>query len=237
MYYMYFLTKEIGEFDLNNITGILASIIFVFLIIGVASLIKKLNILSNEGSRKFIHISVSNWWIIAMIFFDNNISAAIVPGLFVIINYISYKKQIFNAMERDGSKKDLGTVYYALSLLILSLITFKNKELSYIGALGILIMGYGDGFAAIVGVNFGNHKFKILGNNKSIEGSLAMFAFSFMVSIIILYIFNPVNILLFSFMLALLSTALELFSPLGLDNLTVPLGSAMFFYIILLLQV
>lgn len=215
--------------------GILISIIFVFLIIGVSSLMKKLNILSNEGSRKFIHIGVSNWWIIAMIFFDNNISAAIVPGLFVIINYISYKKQIFSAMERDGSQKDLGTVYYALSLLILSLITFKNKELSYIGALGILIMGYGDGFAAIIGKNFGKHKFKILNNDKSIEGSLTMFIFSFMVSIIILHIFNPVNVLLFSFILAFLSTILELLSPLGLDNLTVPLGSAMFFYIIMLL--
>ncbi|WP_353095831.1 hypothetical protein [Tissierella praeacuta] len=222
---------------MNNIVGILVSIIFVFLIIGMASLMKKSNILSKEGSRKFIHIGVSNWWIIAMAFFDNNISAAIVPGFFVIINYISYKKQIFNAMERDGSKKDLGTVYYALSLLILSLMTFKDKELSYIGALGILIMGYGDGFAAIIGVSLGKHKFKILGNDKSIEGSLVMFIFSFIVSITILYIFNPVNILLSSFLLALLSTALELFSPLGLDNLTVPLGSAMFLYIILLLQI
>lgn len=223
-----------GEFNLNNITGILVSIIFVFLIIGMSSLMKKLNILSNEGSRKFIHIGVCNWWVIAMIFFDNNISAAIVPGLFVIINYISYKKQIFSAMERDGSKKDLGTVYYAISLLILSLLTFKNKELAYIGALGILIMGYGDGFAAIIGTKYGKHKFKILGNNKSIEGSFAMFLCSFLVSITILYIFNPLNVLLYSFILALISTVLELVSPLGLDNLTVPLGSAMFFYIILL---
>lgn len=220
---------------MNNIIGILISIVFVFLIIGIASFLKKMNILDMEGSRKFIHIGVSNWWIIAMIFFDNNISAAIVPGLFVIINYISYKKQIFNAMERDGSRKDLGTVYYAISLLILSLTTFNNKELSYIGALGILIMGYGDGFAAIVGTSFGKHRFKIFGNHKSIEGSLTMFLFSFIVSIIILYIFNPVSILFFSFTLALLSTILELFSPIGLDNLTVPLGSAMFFYIMTLL--
>ncbi len=219
---------------MNNISGILISIIFVFLIIGTASLMKKLNILSTEGSRKFIHIGVSNWWIIAMIFFDNNISAAIVPGLFVIINYISYKKQIFNAMERDGSKKDLGTVYYAISLLTLSLITFKNKDFAYIGALGILIMGYGDGFAAIIGTKYGKHKFKIFGNDKSIEGSLAMFLCSFLVSIVILYMFNPFNVLLYSFILALLSTVLELLSPFGLDNLTVPLGSAMFFYIILL---
>lgn len=222
-------------YDLNNnVIGILVSIIFVFFIIGLTSLLKNKNILSMEGSRKLIHIGVSNWWIFAMIFFDNNISAAVVPGLFVIINYISFKKQIFNAMERDGSKKDLGTVYYALSLLILSLLTFKNRDLSYIGALGIFIMGYGDGFAAIIGTNFGKHKLKIFGNEKSLEGSLAMFIFSFVACMIILHIYNPINILLISFILALMSTVLELISPLGLDNLTVPLGSSMFYYFILL---
>lgn len=220
---------------LNNIIGILVSIIFVFFIIGLSSLLTKFNVLSNEGSRKFIHVGVSNWWIIAMIFFNSNIYAAMVPALFVIINYISYKKQVFKAMERDGSKNDLGTVYFAISLLILALIAFKNSEFSYIGALGILIMGYGDGFAAIVGIKYGRHKFKVLGNSKSLEGSLAMFIFSFTVSLFILYIFNPINIILFSLILALISTILEAFSPYGLDNLTVPLGTSLLYYLLIIL--
>lgn len=219
---------------MNNVFGIIFSIIFVFLIIGVSSILTRFNLLSNEGSRKFIHIGVSNWWIIAMIFFNNNIYASIVPALFVVINYISYKKQVFKAMERDGSKNDLGTVYFALSLLILSLITFKNVEYSYLGALGILIMGYGDGFAAVIGVKYGKNKFKVLGNEKSIEGSLAMFIFSFIVSIVILYIFNPVNIILYSLVLAIISTFLEAFSPYGLDNLAVPLGTSFVYYLITL---
>ena len=218
---------------MNNIVGIVVSIIFVFLIIGISSLLTKFKLLSDGGSRKFTHIGVSNWWIIAMIFFNSNIYAAIVPGLFVIVNYISYKKQVFKAMERDGSKNDLGTVYFALSLLILALITFKNAEFSYIGALGILIMGYGDGLAAVIGVKYGKHKFKVLGNEKSFEGSLAMFVFSFLVSVSLLYIFNPVNITLFSLIVAIVSTALEAFSPYGLDNLTVPLGTSLSYYLLI----
>ncbi|MGN0027734.1 MAG: hypothetical protein ACI33I_12145, partial [Clostridium sp.] len=103
-----------------NIVGIIVSILFIFGIIGISSLLNKLNILANGDSRKFIHVGVATWWIVAMIFFNNNIYASIVPALFVIINYISYKKQIFKAMERDGSKNDLGTVYFALSLMILA---------------------------------------------------------------------------------------------------------------------
>ena len=222
---------------MSNIFGVIFSIVFVFLIIGVSSILTKLNLLSNEGSRKFIHIGVSNWWIIAMIYFNNNIYASIVPALFVVINYISYKKQVFKSMERDGSKNDLGTVYFALSLLILALITFENVEYSYIGALGILIMGYGDGFAAVIGVKYGKNKFEVLGNEKSLEGSLAMFIFSFIVSIAILYIFNPVNIILYSLILATVSTFLEAFSPYGLDNLAVPLGSSFIYYLMILFRI
>ena len=219
---------------MNNIIGIIVSILFVVLIIAISSLLTKFKKLSNEGSRKFIHVGVSNWWIIAMIFFDNNIYAAIVPGLFVIVNYISYKKQVFKAMERDGSKKDLGTVYFALSLLILALITFRNTEFSYIGALGILTMGYGDGLAAVVGVKYGKRKFRIFGNEKSLEGSLTMFIFAFIVSLIILYTFNPVNAVLFSLIIALFSTSFEALSPYGLDNLTVPLGTSLIYYLFIL---
>jgi len=47
-----------------NFIGILASIIFVFLIIGISGLLEKKKILSKESSRKFVHIGVSNWWIL-----------------------------------------------------------------------------------------------------------------------------------------------------------------------------
>ena len=80
-----------------------------------------------EASRKYIHIMLSNWWIIAMVFFDNMFWAAATPLLFVIVNYLSYKKGIIKVMERDDkdeNKESLGTVYYALSLFILALLTF-----------------------------------------------------------------------------------------------------------------
>ena len=47
-----------------------------------------------ELSRKYIHIMLGNWWIIAMIFFNNVLFAAIGPAVFVIINYLSYKKDL-----------------------------------------------------------------------------------------------------------------------------------------------
>ena len=109
---------------MNNIFGLLVSLLYVGIIIVSAKVFEKAG---KEASRKYIHIMLSNWWIIAMIFFDNMFWAAAAPAIFVIINYLSYKKGIIKVMERDDSddnKESLGTVYYALSLLILALITF-----------------------------------------------------------------------------------------------------------------
>lgn len=215
---------------MTNVVGILVSLVFVFLVIGLSTLLTKLNILKDEGSRKFIHIVVSNWWIIAIMFFDNPIYASIVPLLFIIVNYISYKKQVFKAMERDGGLKDLGTVYYAISLFILSLTTFKGSHTPYIGLIGILSMGYGDGFAAVVGTRYGKHEFKVLGYKKSLEGTITMFFMCSTLSYIIMMILGITNSFWMSVIMGLVATAAEILTPMGFDNITVPLITSGFFY-------
>jgi phytol kinase len=58
-----------------------------------------------------------------------------------------------------------------------------------------------------------------------------MFIFSFVVAVIILSIYNPHSIFLFSILIAVISTILEVLSPWGLDNLTVPLLTPVFYVI------
>jgi len=215
-----------------NLLGILVSVVFIFFIIGLSSFLTKKKILTGESSRKFIHIGVSNWWIIAMIFYDNFIYASIVPALFIIINYASYKKNIFKSMERGKGKEDLGTVYYAISLFILAIITF-NFTTPYIGAMGILVMGYGDGFAALVGEKYG--KMKVLFNkNKSLVGTFTMFFVSFFVAVLVSYFAGDSRIFINALIIALVSALIELISPYGTDNLTVPLSASFIYYLMTL---
>lgn len=219
----------------TNILGIIISFIFVLSIIGISTILTKRKIISGEASRKFIHIGVCNWWIIAMIYFDNRYYAAIVPALFVVINYISYKYQVIEAMERDGGKKDLGTVYYAISLLILSLFTLGEGNNGYIGALGILTMGYGDGFSAVVGTFKGTKYIPIGKSLKSKEGTFTMLVVTFAVVTLVLGIFTGISIwgvISYAIGLSIVATLLELFTPHGLDNLTVPLGVSFIYYLI-----
>lgn len=213
---------------MKNIIGILVSYIFIATIIILAKIFKKSG---EEASRKFIHIMLSNWWFIAMYFFENSLWASIVPLSFVIINYISSKKNLISVMERK--KQDgLGTVYYAISLLILVIITFKIIKKPEIGLCSALIMGYGDGLAGVIGKKIKSPEYKIGNNKKTLVGSLTMFIISFIIISIYLAL-TGINIwILKSIIIAIILTIVEAVSIKGIDNITIPISACVLLLII-----
>lgn len=212
---------------MNNIFGIIVSIIFMGIIFISARLFEKAG---KEASRKYIHIMLSNWWIIAMVFFDNMYIAALMPALFVVINYASYKMNIIKVMERDEgeeNKDSLGTVYYALTLLILALVTFGPLNNPLIGLCGVAVMGYGDGLAAVIGQSIKSKEYRIKGNKKTIAGSITMFCITLMIMAGFLKYSNASYVAIKSILVAVLATFIEAVSIKGTDNLTVPLTTSL----------
>lgn len=211
----------------HNLLGLVVSFGFVFLVIGLSKPLEKIG---KEASRKFVHVGVSNWWILAMVFFDRAEYAVIAPAVFVVLNFLSYRYKLFSSMERGQGRGDLGTVYYAISLLVLSSLTFGPGGAPYIGAIGILTMGYGDGLAAIIGKRYGTRKLTIFGAERSLQGSLTLFVVAFLVSFVILSIYSPTHVWPAALTVATGATLAEAFTPLGFDNLTVPLLSSALYY-------
>ncbi len=218
---------------MRNIFGLIVSIIFIMMIFVSAKLFEKAG---KEASRKFIHIMLSNWWIIAMVFFDNLFVAALLPAVFTVINYASYKMDLIKVMERDEgqeNKNSLGTVYYAISLFILSIITFGPINNPLIGLCGIAVMGYGDGLAAVIGQSVKSPEYKIGNNKKTIAGSFAMFC----VTLIIMAGFLTYNasnyIVIKSILVAFLMTVIEAISIRGTDNLSVPLLTSLLAFLLI----
>ena len=206
---------------MKNILGIIVSYIFIGIIIVFAKFFKKIG---EEASRKFIHIMLSNWWFIAMYFFENALWASIVPLSFVVINYISYKKNLISVMERE-SQDGLGTVYYAISLLILAIITFGITNKPEIGLCSVLIMGYGDGLAAVIGKKVKSYEYKIGNTKKTLVGSLTMFVITF-ITIAIYLGFTGINLwAIKSIVTAIILTIIEAVSIKGTDNITIPISA------------
>ncbi len=220
---------------MNNILGVIIAILYIGIIIASGKFFEKK---SKEASRKFIHIMLAPYWIIAIIFFDNVIWASVMPFLFVIINYLSCKFNIIKQMERD-EKDGYGTVYYALSLLILSILTFgplKNKTEIYgpiVALTGVLVMALGDGFAAIVGKSIKSFEYKVGKTKKTIAGSTTMFLISLVIIAIFLAYFKIPMWFLKALVISLIATILEAVAIKGLDNIIVPiLTTLMVFFVI-----
>ena len=214
-----------------NVIALITSFLFVFLIITLGTILEKKKRVSKEGSRKVIHIIVANWWFIYMFMFNNILYALIPPITFIILNIFSYKYKIIDSMERDNSNS-LGTIYYPISLLFLVIISYLIKD-KIISGIGILILGYGDGLAALVGKKY--NKIKLL-NNKTLFGTLTMFIISTIISTIFLIVFKDlktITLILVVFITAVSATILELFTKKGLDNLTIPIGVTIILYLLL----
>jgi phytol kinase len=179
-----------------------------------------------EIVRKVVHIGTGNvillaWWL--DIPASVGITASILAGA---VTLFSYRFPILPGINSVG-RKSFGTFFYAVSIGLLITWFWPLQQPQY-AALGILVMAWGDGLAAVIGQRFGQHHYQVWGRQKSWEGSVAMCLVSYIVSSLILLGVqgNVWQTWVVSLAVALVATGLESFSMLGIDNLTVPLGSA-----------
>lgn len=182
--------------------------------------------LNPEKVRKVVHIGTGNaillaWWL--------NLPgwvAIAASAIASIIALISYKFPILPGVNSVG-RHSYGTFFYAVSIGVLVACFWHIGKQEY-AVIGILIMTWGDGLAALVGQAFGRHPYTIGGIKKSWEGSLAMAAVSYAIACGTLLAVqgNMWQTWVTALIAALLATGLESFSRWGIDNLTVPLASA-----------
>jgi len=216
---------------LGDIGGIVATIVFVFIVIGFAELMRRQLSLSANFTRKVVHVGVGNWIFLWPFAFDHWYAILIPPALFVVLNYVSYRRELFKAMERKEKAGGLGTVYYAISLTMIAPVAMVLGK-TWVAAAAIILMAWADGLADPIGRKYGAHKYRISGSTKSVEGSLGFFLVGFLAVAATLTFFGAFmslptgfNIGIFSLAIAALGTLIEAVSPSGTDNLTVPILS------------
>ncbi len=216
-----------------NWIGLAASYLFVSLVIALCTLLLRGGLISASSSRKIIHIGVSNWWLLAMAMFDSPLFAAIGPASFILINSLALRFNLLPAMAPSAGRRDWGTIWFPISLLLLVILCWSRIMPFWIGGLAVLIMGWGDGLAALVGESLAVRSPRIPGTRKTLAGSGAMFAASFAVAFAFDFLANPCSpspaaAAGHAALIASVASIVELFTPFRLDNLTVPLATAFF---------
>ncbi|MGM0431547.1 MAG: diacylglycerol/polyprenol kinase family protein [Spirochaetota bacterium] len=210
-----------------NILGIIASFGFVGIVLVFALTVHKVTRTPTWVTRKIVHILVSNWWFLLLGFFTELTYAVIGPLFFIVANLVSYQYHLIPAIELADNRKNLGTVYFPITLLILVVLGYTGAISLYAGGVGVLVMGYADGLAALVGKRFGRLEIQIDGRTKTLAGTLTMFAVSFLVVFILNNLWSAAPLAIVAVVgIAVTAALVELLTPFGLDNITVPIITA-----------
>jgi phytol kinase len=206
--------------------------VYVGTIVLSAELLHRYTDTAPETVRKVVHIGTGNVillaWLLQLPAWVGITSAV----LAAIVTLISYQLPILPGVNSIG-RKSLGTFFYAVSIGVLTAI-FWQLDCPHYAVIGILIMAWGDGLAAIIGQRFGKHPYTIFGNRKSWEGTGTMLVVSYtIVAIVLLSVQGNIwQTWLVGIPVAIVATAVESIAQWGLDNLSVPLISASLAYAI-----
>jgi len=218
---------------MSDWTAILISFIYVFAALGIAEGLRKAGNFKPDFTRKFVHIAIGMWIIGTVLLFQSKWMAIIPPAIFVGLNYISYRQDIFIVMESDD-KSNLGTVYFPLAFCLAILLFWERSNLL---VACLMPLTWGDSTASILGRAYGHIKYTVFGNTRSIEGSVCMFLFSLISTALALWLVRPGSGFGLSFgvafVVAIMATLTEAVSPWGLDNLLVPTTSGLVLYLFL----
>ncbi len=212
---------------LPNWLALILAFVYVLVSIALGEVLRKAFRLSQGFTRKFIHIAVGMISVPTVLWFGSLWWAIVPPLAFVVINYLDYRFGIIQAM-MSSNRSNLGTVYFPLAFAVV-LAVFWGDPLRptanpHLIVAALMPMTWGDALAAIVGERFGQHRYTLFGQTRSLEGSVTMLIVSALAT------WMALGAAPFAVVIALITavgaTLVEAISPWGIDNLTVPAVSA-----------
>jgi len=203
--------------------ALLLSFGYVFLMLGLGEGMRRWRSFSPDFTRKFIHISVGMYSILAVLVFDRWEWAIIPPAAFVIINFLDWKYGLVQAMT-SSDRSNLGTIYFPLSFIAVIWVFWDRPELL---VASLMPLTWGDSLASVVGRRIGRRLYTVASSTRSLEGSLTMFVLSALTTWAVLVVFGADNPVGAALLTAAVATLAEAVSPWGLDNLAVPAVSAL----------
>lgn len=224
----------------QDFTHFVIALFALLAVIGISELLRKALGIKSSTTRKIVHILTAVLTFFAPYYFETNFYPSLLAAVFIPFNLLAIKMGWFKSLNEDGDPS-LGTIYYPLAFLILALFFWGEK--SWILQISMLVLGFGDAFAALVGENAVNpHHYKLAQTTKSIEGSIAMFGTSLIVLVGALVVFQDrakvignmdlITLIALCVAIALVATAVEALLSGGLDNLAIPLSVAYVFAVL-----
>jgi phytol kinase len=220
----------------NDLIGLLASYSYAIGLIAAAEFLRRTLGIPQELTRKLVHVGAGMWVFGALALFDHWQAGVLPFATFIAANYLFYRYRLLGAMDAEDSPP--GTVYFALAVTLLFGLLWRPQQpgdRAPFAVAGTMALTWGDALAALVGKRYGQHRYRIWGSQRSLEGSAAMFAAASLAMFLALALLPgsvlcplapPIGTpraLAAALLGAGAATLTEAISPHGSDNLSVPL--------------
>jgi phytol kinase len=239
--------KPIKEIPMNPYIATILTFVIALAFLRLMDSFAHRGLLESKLSRKFIHIGTGPIFVLCWLMFPDvppaRYLAALVP-LLITVQFVMVGTGIVKddaavqAMTRTGDPKEIlrGPLYYGIMFIALTLLYWKDSP---IGITALMMMCGGDGVADIIGRRIKSPKL-FWSREKSIAGSLSVFAGGALLSALILSVYVQAGVFPTPFGIYLLPVAVIAFCGMlieslpfkDVDNITVTILSVLTGYLV-----
>lgn len=195
---------------------------FFLIVFGISEIAYRFFKINAEYTRKWSHIASGFLALLFPFMIDDVLWVGIICGIFLLI--LNFSKPLgllpsINAVNR----KTYGSILFPLAVFISFVAyTYNDKNLVYF-LLPVLTLAISDMAAAIIGKRYPIRSITTFKEKKSIGGYLAFTISCYLIYGYFLYFDWEISMLTF-IILPPLVAMIELVSPKGLDNISIPLS-------------
>lgn len=174
----------------------------------------------SEGVRKFIHILTSFIIIPCEYYVESPYYRVALPFAFIFINSFAVLSNMIEGLGMKDKKRNYGLILYPVAVTGVVLAEALGFVRAESAIAGVLMLGLGDGAAAIVGTRWGKHSYILYNKAKrSLEGSFTMA----LVSTVVVLFFTELTVP-YAILCGVIVALIEAFSPSSIDNIAVPVA-------------
>ncbi|HEX8684712.1 MAG TPA: hypothetical protein VF707_20515 [Ardenticatenaceae bacterium] len=179
-------------------------------------------------TRKLVHVAAGLSPLYVIRFADTKWAGVLPYAVTVVTNAVFWRRGTFQAMSsQEGTP---GIVYFPLIQTLMLAWLWEPRSFSsrlHVALAALLTLALGDAAAALVGQQWGRHRYGLRDNEKSWEGSAAMLTVTVCVVGATLQVAGVPQWPEAALLAGVTATGVEALSPHGLDNLTVPASVAL----------
>ncbi len=223
----------------EGLTGLGVLIGYYILAGSLTLLLSKLLKIPSELIRKILHticfmsvllmLNLFSTWYVAV--FSLLAFVSIVYPVLALAERLPLYGKFFVERKNGEIKMSLILVFLMISVLIAVFWGLLETSWKYIIVVAVMAWGFGDAAAALVGKAYGRHyiEHRLVEGKKTVEGTLSMFAVSWLAIFITTMIYTVASwylCLVIALLVAPVCALVELFSRRGTDTITVPFSTA-----------